>query len=71
MDGMKENNKYDVYEPITRNLILESKYEINKYKVRFINEDGSILQEEDIRLWKHANIQERNTNKDKNRRIFI
>ena len=38
--------KYDVYEPITRNLILESKYEINKYKVRFINEDGSILQEE-------------------------
>mgnify|MGYP001011813836 CR=1 FL=1 len=38
--------KYDVYEPITRNLILESKYEINKYKVIFINEDGSILQEE-------------------------
>ena len=40
--------KYDVYEPITRNLILESKYEINKYKVRFINEDGSILQEETL-----------------------
>ena len=38
--------KYDVYEPITRNLILESKYEINKYKVRFINEDESVLQEE-------------------------
>ena len=33
-------------EPITRNLILESKYEINKYKVRFINEDESVLQEE-------------------------
>ena len=40
--------KYDVYEPITRNLILESKYEINKYKVRFINEDGSVLQEETL-----------------------
>ncbi len=40
--------KYDVYEPIIRNLILESKYEINKYKVRFINEDGSILQEETL-----------------------
>ena len=40
--------KYDVYEPITKNLILESKYEINKYKVRFINEDGSILQEETL-----------------------
>ena len=38
--------KYDVYEPIARNLILESKYEINKYKVRFINEDESVLQEE-------------------------
>ena len=46
-DGWYEGEeKYDVYEPITRNLILESKYEINKYKVRFINEDGSILQEE-------------------------
>ena len=40
--------KYDVYEPITRNLILESKYEINKYKVRFINEDESVLQEETL-----------------------
>ena len=40
--------KYDVYEPITKNLILESKYEINKYKVRFINEDGSVLQEETL-----------------------
>ena len=40
--------KYDVYEPITRNLILESRYEINKYKVRFINEDGSVLQEETL-----------------------
>ena len=40
--------KYDIYEPITRNLILESKYEINKYKVRFINEDGSVLQEETL-----------------------
>ena len=38
--------KYDVYEPIARNLILESKYKINKYKVRFINEDESVLQEE-------------------------
>ena len=46
-DGWYEGEeKYDVYEPITRNLILESKYEINKYKVRFINEDGSVLQEE-------------------------
>ena len=40
--------KYDVYEPITRDLILESKYEINKYKVRFINEDGNVLQEETL-----------------------
>ena len=48
-DGWYEGEeKYDVYEPITRNLILESKYEINKYKVRFINEDGSILQEETL-----------------------
>ena len=48
-DGWYEGEeKYDVYEPITRNLILESKYEINKYKVRFINEDGSVLQEETL-----------------------
>ena len=48
-DGWYEGEeKYDVYEPITRNLILESKYEINKYKVRFINEDGSVLQEEKL-----------------------
>ena len=48
-DGWYEGEeKYDVYEPITRNLILESKYEINKYKVRFINEDESVLQEETL-----------------------
>ncbi len=48
-DGWYEGEeKYDVYEPITRNLILESKYEINKYKVRFINEDGNVLQEETL-----------------------
>ena len=41
----EKENKYDVYEPITRDLILESKYEINKYKITFKNYDGSVLEE--------------------------
>ena len=35
----EKENKYDVYEPITRDLILEIKYEINKYKITINNYD--------------------------------
>ena len=45
----EKENKYDVYEPITRDLILESKYEINKYKITFKNYDGSVLEENETK----------------------
>ena len=45
----EKENEYDVYEPITRDLILESKYEINKYKITFKNYDGSVLEENETK----------------------
>ena len=38
-------NKYDLNTPVYKDVTLESKYEINKYKVVFKNYDGSIMQE--------------------------
>ena len=45
----EKEEKYDIYEPITRDLILESKYEINKYKITFKNYDGSVLEENETK----------------------
>ena len=46
--------KYDVYEPITRNLILESKYEINSYKISYYNEGVKYIEDQKINYGENA-----------------